>query len=127
MFGSPETQPGGRALKFYASQRLDVRRISTEGTAGEQTHNRVKVTVKKNKMAPPFRIAEFDVIFGRGISQAGCVADLALQRRLISKSGSWFDLSDYGYGTIQGRPKVVELLERDADLMANLYGRIISA
>lgn len=127
MFGSPETTPGGRALRFYSSQRLDVRRIETVGEAGAKTHNRVKVKVVKNKVAAPFREAEFDIIFGQGISRAGCVFDLALQHKIITKSGTWFDFESYGYGTIQGRPKAVELLQRDSDVMSSLYTKVTEA
>lgn len=90
MFGSPETTPGGRALRFYASVRLDVRRIETVGAVGEKTHNRTKVTVKKNRMAAPFRIAEFDIRFGEGIDVAGCWLDSALARGEVTKKGGWF-------------------------------------
>lgn len=90
MFGSPETTPGGRALRFYASVRLDIRRTGSDGATGEQTANNVKVTVKKNKVAPPFRIAEFDIRFGEGIDSAGCWITLALQRGVISKAGGWY-------------------------------------
>ena len=99
MFGSPETQPGGRALKFYASQRLDIRRIETLKDGTEAVGNRVRVKVVKNKVAAPFRQAEFDIEFGKGISTSGCLIDLGLEHNIVSKSGSFFS-----YGKRPPRP-----------------------
>src|SRR3954465_11455961 len=93
-FGSPETQPGGRALKFYSSQRLDIRRIETLKEGTEAVGNRVRVKVVKNKVASPFRQAEFDIEYGVGISNEGCLLDLALEHDVVTKSGSFFSYGD---------------------------------
>lgn len=121
MYGSPETQPGGRALKFYASQRLDVRRQSA-GSDGD--HNYVKVTVKKNKVAAPFREAFFDIEFGKGISQSGCVVDLAVERGLIEKSGMWFTVPGVPKA-VQGRANTKLLLDSEPALLDSLYRKLM--
>src|SRR5207302_8443573 len=105
MFGSPETQPGGRALKFYASQRLDIRRIETLKDGTEAVGNRVRVKVVKNKVAAPFRQAEFDIEYGQGISSEGCILDLALEHNLVQKSGSFFSYGDERIGQGRGNAK----------------------
>jgi recombination protein RecA len=105
MFGSPETQPGGRALKFYASQRLDIRRIETLKEGTEAVGNRVRVKVVKNKVAAPFRQAEFDIEFGKGISTSGCLIDLGLEHSIVSKSGSFFSYGNDRLGQGRGNAK----------------------
>ena len=105
MFGSPETQPGGRALKFYASQRLDIRRIETLKDGTEAVGNRVRVKVVKNKVAAPFRQAEFDIEFGKGISTSGCLIDLGLEHNIVSKSGSFFSYGNDRLGQGRGNAK----------------------
>lgn len=118
MFGSPETQPGGRALKFAASQRLDIRRIETLKTGTEATGNRVRVKVVKNKTGAPYRQAEFDIVYGEGISTAGCLVDTALDLKHISKSGSWFVMPDGSKE--QGRDNAVAKLNADPEMFAEL-------
>jgi recombination protein RecA len=122
MFGSPETTTGGNALKFYASVRLDIRRISQIKDTDEVSGNRVKVKVVKNKLAPPFRIAEFDVMFGQGISKAGEIVDLGVDFEIIRKAGSWFSYGDTKLG--QGRDAVKQLLLDNPDLMDELEAKI---
>jgi recombination protein RecA len=122
MFGSPETQPGGRALKFYSSQRLDIRRIETLKEGTEAVGNRVRVKVVKNKVAPPFRQAEFDIEYGVGISKQGGVLDLALEHDLIQKSGSFFSYGETRLG--QGRNNTKEFLRDNPELAAELEQKI---
>lgn len=122
MFGNPETTTGGNALKFYASVRLDIRRMAQIKDADEVAGNRVKVKIVKNKVAPPFRIAEFDIMFGEGISKAGEIIDLGVDFNIIKKSGSWFSYGDTKLG--QGRDAVKTLLLDNPDLMDELETKI---
>jgi recombination protein RecA len=122
MFGNPETTTGGNALKFYASVRLDVRRISQIKDTDEVSGNRVKVKIVKNKVAPPFRIAEFDIMFGEGISKAGEIIDLGVEHNIIKKAGSWFSYGETRLG--QGRDAVKQLILDNPELMDELEGRI---
>ncbi|MFL5885493.1 MAG: DNA recombination/repair protein RecA, partial [Thermoleophilaceae bacterium] len=125
MFGSPETQPGGRALKFYASQRLDIRRIETLKEGVEAVGNRVRVKVVKNKVAAPFRQAEFDIEYGQGISSEGCILDLALEHNLVQKSGSFFSYGDERLG--QGRNNVKAYLRENPAVTKELEQKIYTA
>ncbi|WP_158827264.1 recombinase RecA [Mucilaginibacter lacusdianchii] len=122
MFGNPETTTGGNALKFYASVRLDVRRISQIKDSDEVSGNRVKVKIVKNKVAPPFRLAEFDIMFGEGISKAGEIIDLGVEHNVIKKSGSWFSYGDSRLG--QGRDAVKQLIIDNPELMEELETKI---
>jgi recombination protein RecA len=125
MFGSPETQPGGRALKFYASQRLDIRRIETLKDGTEAVGNRVRVKVVKNKVAAPFRQAEFDIEFGKGISTEGCLIDLGIEHNIVTKSGSFFSYGEERLG--QGRNNAKGYLEEHPDLAKVIEERIYAA
>jgi recombination protein RecA len=122
MFGNPETTTGGNALKFYASVRLDIRRISQIKDSEEVSGNRVKVKIVKNKVAPPFRIAEFDIMFGEGISKAGEIIDLGVEHNIIKKAGSWFSYGDTRLG--QGRDAVKQLIQDNPELLDELEAKI---
>jgi len=125
MFGNPETTTGGNALKFYASVRLDIRRISQIKDTDEVSGNRVKVKIVKNKVAPPFRIAEFDIMFGEGISKAGEIIDLGVEYEIIKKAGSWFSYGDTRLG--QGRDAVKQLILDNPELSEELEAKIKAA
>lgn len=125
MFGNPETTTGGNALKFYSSVRLDIRRIGQIKSGTDSIGNRVKVKVVKNKVAPPFKIAEFDIMFGEGISKAGEILDLGVEAGIVKKSGSWFSYSDDKLG--QGRDTVKNLLVDNPELMEEIENKILEA
>src|SRR5215211_5878565 len=125
MFGSPETQPGGRALKFYSSQRLDIRRIETLKEGTEAIGNRVRVKVVKNKVAAPFRQAEFDIEYGQGISSEGCILDLGLEHDIVQKSGSFFSYGEERLG--QGRNNAKAYLRENPGKAREIEGRIYEA
>jgi recombination protein RecA len=122
MFGSPETTTGGKALKFYASVRIDVRRKDTLKEGNESIGSRTKVKVVKNKLAAPFKEAEFDIIYGQGISKFGCILDMAVEDGLITKSGSWFQYEGEKIG--QGREKAVQFLKDNTTISAELEKKI---
>ena len=125
MFGSPETTPGGRALKFYSSVRLDVRRIGAIKDGDKIVGNRTRVTVKKNKVAPPFRKAEFDLMYNQGISYEGDVIDLAVEHGVAQKTGAWFSYGKTRLG--QGREKAKDFLAENPDLLEEIEGKVLEA
>src|SRR6185295_16898630 len=125
MFGNPETTTGGNALKFYASVRLDIRRIGQIKDGENIVGNRTKVKVVKNKVAPPFRMAEFDIVFGEGISKVGEIIDIGVEKGIIKKSGSWFSYDDTKLG--QGRDSVKTLFAENPDLAEEIENKIIAA
>lgn len=122
MYGNPETTTGGNALKFYASIRLDIRKIETLKKDGLEVGNRVKVKVVKNKVAPPFRIAEFDIVYGRGINSAGCLLDIAAEMDIVKKSGAWFSYKDERIG--QGRDQARNFLEAHPEMLKEIETRV---
>ncbi len=125
MFGSPETTPGGRALKFYSSVRIDIRRIGAIKDGDENVGNRVRARVVKNKIAPPFRDAEFDIMFNEGISTSGDLLDLAVAENIVKKAGAWFSYGDMRVG--QGRENSKQFLRENPDLFAEIRERIMVA
>jgi recombination protein RecA len=124
MFGSPETTPGGRALKFYSSARVDVRRIGPVKDGEEVTGARVKVKVVKNKVAPPFRVCEFDMMYTHGISREGDILDLAIIDKIVEKSGSWFNYGDLRLG--QGRENAKQYLRDNPEIADEISARVVA-
>ena len=125
MFGSPEVTAGGKALKFYASVRIDVRRADALKSAGDAYGNHTRAKIVKNKVAPPFKTAEFDIIFGKGISKGSCLIDLGLSYDIILKSGSWFSYN--GEKFAQGREKAVDYLENNPEVYEEIKAKILDA
>ena len=125
MFGNPETTTGGNALKFYASVRIDIRRIGQIKSGDEVIGNRTRVKVVKNKLAPPFRKAEFDIMFKEGFSKVGEIIDIGVDKGIVKKSGSWFSYGDTKLG--QGRDAVKALIKDNEELAAELEGKIFAA
>src|SRR5258705_5268496 len=131
MFGSPETTTGGRALKFYASMRLDIRRIGAIKDGDRVVGNRTKVKVAKNKVAPPFRECEFDIMYGEGISREGDVLDLAVAQNVVDKSGAWFSYKGDRLGqgrenskpTLKEKPEILKRIEREVKVKLGMTGR----
>ncbi len=122
MFGNPETTTGGNALKFYASVRVDIRKLNQIKDGDDSTGNRVRVKIVKNKLAPPFKKAEFDIMFGEGISKSGEIIDIATELNIIKKSGSWFSYGETRLG--QGRDAVRQLILDNPELTAELEKKI---
>lgn len=122
MYGSPETTTGGNALKYYSSVRLDIRRIETLKQDSKEYGNRVKVKVVKNKVAPPFRIAEFDIIFGKGISKIGCILDMAVEFGIVKKAGAWFSYAEEKLG--QGREKAIDYLDNHREILTEIDAKV---
>ncbi len=122
MFGNPETTAGGKALKFYASVRMDVRRVDTIKNGDEFVGNRTKIKIVKNKLAPPFKTVEFDIIYGKGISKTGCILDMAVEQGFCQKTGSWFSYNDEKIG--QGKENAKKYLEDNPNVMEEIESKI---
>ena len=122
MFGNPETTPGGRALKFFSSVRMDIRRIDSIKNKDEVIGNRVRVKVVKNKVAPPFKQAEFDIMYGQGISKEGSILDMAVDYEVVNKSGAWYTYGQERLG--QGREAAKEFLASNPDLMDEIDHKV---
>jgi recombination protein RecA len=122
MYGSPETTSGGNSLKFYSSVRMDIRRIETIKREGQDVGNRVKVKIVKNKVAPPFKVAEFDIVFGKGIDSLGCLFDAAVDLKMIEKSGAWYSYEGEKIG--QGRDKAMDTIKDNAKILADIEMKV---
>ena len=125
MFGSPETTPGGRALKFYSTVRIDIRRIEAIKVGTENIGNRVRTKIVKNKVAPPFRLAEFDIMFGEGISREGSLIDVAVEHGIVNKAGAWYTYDGDQLG--QGREKAKDYLRQNPQLSMQLQDQVLRA
>ena len=124
MFGNPETTPGGRALKFYSSIRMDIRRVTTLKDGGEMVGSRTRVKVIKNKVAPPFKMTEFDIMYGKGISYEGDILDLAVKGNIIEKTGAWFSYEEVKIG--QGRENAKVYLKENKDVLDSIIAKVKS-
>jgi recombination protein RecA len=124
MFGNPETTPGGRALKFYSSVRMDIRRIATLKDGTNMVGNRTRVKVVKNKVAPPFKMTEFDIMYGKGISKEGDIIDLAIQGEIVEKMGAWFSYGDMKIG--QGKENSKKYLLDNPDIYKEIIKKVKS-
>ena len=122
---SPETTPGGRALKFYASVRIDVRRIEAIKQGTDNVGNKVRAKIVKNKVAPPFRVAEFDIMFGEGISREGSLIDVAVEQGIVRKAGAWYTFDGDQLG--QGREKAKDFLRQNPELAMQLQDQVLRA
>lgn len=122
MFGSPEVTPGGKALKFYSSMRLDVRRIDSIKSGNELVGNRTRIRIIKNKLAAPFKVAEFDIIYGKGISSIGCILDVAVEQNVVSKAGAWYSYNEEKIG--QGRERTIQYLTENPDLTKEIETKV---
>ena len=125
MFGNPETTPGGRALKFYASVRLDIRKTETLKQGNDMIGSRTRVKVVKNKVAPPFKQAEFDIMYGTGISKEGCILDMAAEMDIVRKSGAWYSYNNERLG--QGRENAKDFLVQNLDICEEIKTKVMEA